>query len=77
MQKITVEVPKTVLAGARKYLETSGVTDTIRQALEECARKQAMQDLKKLKGSFTPSISIEEMRSWEEDDPVNPWNHSE
>lgn len=74
MQKITVEVPKDLLNGAMKHLDSKGVTDTVRKALEKCARIEAMQGIKALKGSYTPSVSVEEIRSWEESDPDNPWN---
>lgn len=67
MQKITVEVPRAVLADAQKYVK-GGISDAVRRGLEQLAQHQGQLELMKLRGSYKPSISIEEMRSWEDDD---------
>jgi hypothetical protein len=65
MQKITIEVPRTLLESAKKY-SGGGTTQTVREALEHFARIQAFRELRELRGTYKPSISIEEMRSWDD-----------
>ena len=48
LKKITVEVPEELLQSAQG--EGEGITDTVRQALELKARKQAYQRLRELRG---------------------------
>ena len=62
MQKITVEVPRALIRNIRQY-SGEGVTSAVRSAIADYERKLAQQELMKLKGSFTPSITAEEMRS--------------
>lgn len=69
-QKITVEVPKDTLMYARQHLGNMGITETIRTLLDRAARIEAQKGLKELRGSYTPSITVEEMRSWEDDDRI-------
>jgi hypothetical protein len=70
MQKITVEVPVKTLNAAKSYTKM-GTSATIREALDRLARLEAQNEFLKLEGTLKRGvISIEEMRSWEEDDPV-------
>jgi len=68
MQKITVEVPKHLLASAQEYWGDVGITEAVRKALEEASRKQSQRKLLELRGLFKPSITAEELRSWEDDE---------
>lgn len=66
MQKITVEVPRDTLAKAQQ-LSGQGISHIVRESLEQFVMRTAQLELLKLQGSYTPSLSSEEMRSWEED----------
>lgn len=66
MQKVTVELPKALLDAAKRNTG-KGNTEVIREALKSMVAHQAQLNLLKLQGSYKPSISIEEMRSWEDD----------
>ncbi len=66
MQKITVEVPRDILERAKAYTG-EGTTDIIRRSLDEYVKMQGRLKLLSLQGSYKPSITVEEMRSWEDD----------
>ncbi|MGB0720125.1 MAG: hypothetical protein ACPGRX_06605 [Bdellovibrionales bacterium] len=76
MQKITVEVPKAVLASAKEYVN-GGTTEAVREGLRKIAHEKACQELAEMRGIWKGKVmspTLEEMRRWEEDDPDNPWN---
>ena len=67
MQKVTVELPKDLLASAKAALG-KGNTETIREALKSLVAYRAQLDLLALRGTLKKGdFSIEEMRSWEDD----------
>jgi hypothetical protein len=70
MQKITVEVPKALLSRLKEYTG-GGTTESVRKAMEDYNRRQAQKALLNLRGSMKErTVTLEEMRSWEENDPL-------
>ncbi len=66
MQKITVEVPKSLLDAAKTSLG-KGNSEVIRMALREMIARHAQRDLLALRGTLKEEeLSIEDMRSWED-----------
>jgi hypothetical protein len=61
LKKITVEVPESDLALARK-LTGEGVTETVRAGLKKLASIQAQRELLKLRGTFKFTIDLDELR---------------
>jgi hypothetical protein len=61
LRKITVEVPADDLAAAQAYTG-EGVTETVRAALKRLASIQAQQELRKLRGKVTFSLSVDDMK---------------
>jgi len=60
LKKITVEVPEELLESARE--EGKGIAETVRQALELKARRQAYQRLRELRGKVKWSIDYKTMK---------------
>ena len=67
MKKITLEVPVALLTRLKTYTG-AGTTYSIRTAMEHYAQMEAQKALLELRGAFKPSITVEEMRGWEDDD---------
>ncbi len=61
MRKITVEVPAADLEGAQAYTG-QGVTETVRAALAKLRSIRAQQELLKLRGKITFSMTWQEMK---------------
>ena len=61
MRKITVTVPTKTLALAQKQTG-AGVTETVRAGLRKLASMRAQQELRKLRGTFQFSWSMNGMR---------------
>ena len=66
MQKITVELPRHLLKEAQESTG-KGISQTLRDLLQEHVDRKAQLNVLKLIGSYRPSITAEEMRSWEDD----------
>lgn len=60
-QKVTVEVPRELLARARKATGR-GPTATIREGLELVAASRAYEGLRRLRGRLKLSIDLENLR---------------
>lgn len=60
LKKITVEVPEELLESARQNGE--GISETVRDALELKARRQAYQRLRELRGKIKWSIDYKTMK---------------
>lgn len=61
MRKITVEVPEDLIASVQAGAGT-GVTETVRQALELMRQRQIQNRLRKLRGKVTFSMTLDELR---------------
>jgi post-segregation antitoxin (ccd killing protein) len=60
LKKITVQVPEELLESARE--EGEGISETVREALELKARRQAYQRLRELRGKVKWSIDYKTMK---------------
>jgi hypothetical protein len=60
-QKITVHVPKDLLARAQKA-SNAGISETVRKGLELIAARDAYEGLRKLRGKVKFSIDLAELR---------------
>jgi hypothetical protein len=60
-QKITVHVPRDLLARARKATG-GGITLTVRKGLESLAAREAYEGLRKLRGKVKLNINLDELR---------------
>lgn len=60
-QKVTAYIPKTLLRAAQDATG-QGISETLRLGLEQIARKKAYSQLLALRGSYTPSVSLEVLR---------------
>ncbi len=70
MQKITLEVPKALLSRIKEHAG-GGTTAAVRKAMEDYDQRQGQLALLKLRGSMKErTVTLEDMRSWEEDDPL-------
>jgi len=61
MRKITVEVPQDILEDAQAFTG-EGVTETVREGLKKLASIKAQQELRKLRGTFKFTVSLDELR---------------
>jgi hypothetical protein len=60
-QKITIEVPKDLLAKARKFTG-KGITQTVRSGLQVLAASEAYENLLKLEGKVRFSRTWQELK---------------
>jgi len=60
-RKITVHVPRDLLARAQK-LTRSGVTETVRRGLELVAAHEAYEGLRRLRGKVSFALDASKMR---------------
>ena len=60
-QKITVHVRKDLLAKAQRASK-SGISETVRKALELLAAHNAYEELRKMRGKVKFSIDLDELR---------------
>ena len=60
-QKVTVHIPQHLLQAAIAVTQKN-ITDTIKFSLEEIARKQAYDNLRKSRGKIKFSINVNKMR---------------
>lgn len=61
-RKITVEVPKDILALAQAQTG-SGISETVRTGLKKLAGMRAQEELRKLRGTFKFFIDLNELRA--------------
>jgi Arc/MetJ-type ribon-helix-helix transcriptional regulator len=61
MRKITVEVPEELIASVQSSAGT-GLTETIREALEQMRQRQVQNEARKLRGKVKFSMSLDELR---------------
>ncbi len=61
LRKITVQVSEHDLAAAQSYTG-EGVTETVRAGLAKLAAAKAQRDLRKLRGSFTFTVDLNQLR---------------
>ena len=66
MRKVTVELPAKLLTAVQKDTGL-GVTETLREALEQMRQRQVQNEFRKLRGSYKFSIDLDELR---EDRPL-------
>ena len=64
MRKITVEVPEDLIASVQAGAGT-GVTETVRQALELMRQRQALQRLRALRGKVQFGVDLMALRQAE------------
>jgi hypothetical protein len=60
-RKITVEVPDELLEKAQQATR-AGVTKTVREGLKILAASQAYERLRKLRGTYRYSLTLEELK---------------
>ena len=65
MRKITVEVPEELIASVQAQAGT-GLTETVRQALELMRQRQALHRLRALRGKVRFGIDIMALRKQED-----------
>ena len=61
MRKITVEVPEELLTAVQTE-SGLGLTDTIREALEQMRQRQVQNAVRKLRGKVKFSLTLDELR---------------
>jgi hypothetical protein len=66
MRKITVEVPDELITSVQATAGL-GLTETVREALEQMRQRQVQNEFRKLRGSYKFSIDLGELR---EDRPL-------
>lgn len=66
MQKVTVELPKALLQDLKEQTGL-GVTALLRKSLEDLAHREAQLEILKMRGSYTPSFTIEELRAMDDE----------
>lgn len=66
-RKITAHIPVALLESAQA-ITGAGVTETVRMALEEMKRHKVYEDFQKLRGTYTFSLDLNELRK-DRDEP--------
>lgn len=66
MQKITVELPKFMLETIKEDTGL-GITALMREMLDNHWQQFILRRISKRVGTYKPGVTIEEMRSWEDD----------
>lgn len=66
MQKVTVELPRALLNSVKESTGL-GTTEILRESLKDFASRQAQCEFLKLRGSYTPSFTIEELRAMDDE----------
>jgi Arc/MetJ-type ribon-helix-helix transcriptional regulator len=61
MRKITVEVPEELIASVQASAGM-GLTETIREALEQMRQRQVQNEVRKLRGKVKFSMTLDELR---------------